>query len=63
MLGAIFVQYILHVAFGKVFKVRAEWWRIMDVNWGQEIRFMLYQVKYEIEKFFKDTTALLGRIL
>lgn len=51
------------MAVGKVFKVRAERWRIMDVNWGQEIRFVLYQVKYEIEKFFKDTKALLDRIL
>lgn len=51
------------MAVGKVFKVRAKWWRIMDVNWGQEIRFVLYQVKYEIEKFFKDTKALLDRIL
>lgn len=34
----------------------------MDVNWEQEIKYVLYQVKYEIEKFFKDMKVLLNSI-
>jgi len=35
---------------------------IIDVHQGQKIRFVLCQMKYEIEKLFKDIEPLQKRI-